>query len=862
MSITIPARGMVQPRPIAPAIWFGTLLNPRTIDEGQTATMTLRVINYVPGQSRIIWWMTGGSASAARWLKSWPTAFKEACAGHGITVTTLTTNSVPNANGTVDMLLSIPEGSNYAGEEIRIENTTRKNRKNDANPTTAQCVLLVKASSRISGAPSDPDLVKGVGNVLTINDTSQRPTGAPTYNFRTYDVDGINAPKLVLTPGDGVKFVLETTNFIPGTKIKLYAANDGQNMLAPAFRTALMAALKSPPPGITWEQTKYPPPAGEYWYNGYTIVYNENYDNSQPLTFNVYCGDKVRDDGGSSQCDIITQIVQEGTASDFDNYRSKGDWVSSATYIEGDWVTYIPDGTKYIATRGVGANIVPTNTDYWREYVPVQVLSGAKTLALKAAPPRYWEVRAVKSATSVDYTINVPADVIGSTVSLIANNPPPDFEAALTSAANVAGSPATYAGGVLTSTADATKSHHAITFSVPLAGTGKHYLKLENEAGSWVGIRYATVFYDAFTKPIDPVYVTGVNLSTGEFGTDPGIYFQNYIYPSRPETTDPKRHEYMDYIWKLGVRAIRFPVKWGRIQRDLYAPLYGEKAPNAAWAGSLDIARIDEIISYWTGKGGRVGLDIHNFGEGPKGGKVRFDPELDTTGKSFEVEAFIDLWLKLANRYATNTKVWFFLMNEPNGSAAWSPLRCRSTFQSTVNAIRALTPALNKIMVPGAEYSSTANWVSNGQGEAFLDFVDPADNVVFECHNYFNSDKSGAGTDAGACVVNSQNQLVAITNWARTNGKKLWMGEIAGGDPAVAGQSACGSVVPAAYKYMRDNKDVWLGWSSWGYGPFWPAGYAFNMNPTDYQTPSAPTPQMAMFIPYIAEEYGTAPEGG
>lgn len=151
MSITIPARGMVEPRPLAPAMWQGALVNPKTIDEGQSLTIRFNVINFVPGQSRIIWWMSGGAVSTSRWLRSWQSLIEEAMAKNGLECKRLTASTVPNSVGSLDMLISVPLGTTYHGQDIFVTNTTRLNRRNDSDPTTGQMLLLARASSRKIG---------------------------------------------------------------------------------------------------------------------------------------------------------------------------------------------------------------------------------------------------------------------------------------------------------------------------------------------------------------------------------------------------------------------------------------------------------------------------------------------------------------------------------------------------------------------------------------------------------------------------------------------------------------------------------------------------------------------------------------
>ncbi len=863
MSVFVAAHGSIYPREDAPTIWYGGVTSGAIINEGGSTTFNLRVVNYVPGTSRIIWWMTGGSASPGRWLKSWDQAFREACVPQGINVTTLsrtgTPAGYPAGSGTLDMLLEIPVGSTYHGQEIKITNTSRVNHRDDQDPTTAQCVLFAKVSSRITPAPDvpDPDVAKQSatgGNIIQINDTSKRPTQVPTFTLVGNDISG-GATKIALGVGDGIQLTFKTTYMLPGTKIKVYAANDGQDMIAsPGFRGMMLRALTTnPPPGITYEATNYPPPAGQSWYKGYTIVFGQDYDDSKPFTMPFYIG-QTPEDGTSVQMDVITQVVKEGTASDFDTYQSVGDYNANKAYVKGDWINYPTDGLNYIALQGTAAGIAPGNTDYWREYVPVQVLNSYKSFLLKENPPRYWEVRGVVSGSTINYSVNCPITP-GSTVQWNYNNAPPGFLDAFTAACAAAGSPITLNAATLTVNSNVSKSLHSISFSVPHAGSGIHRWTLANVTDSYIGIQETAVFLSAVTLPTDPKFVTGVNMSSADFGASPGNYFSDYEYPSFPERSkDIEKHMEMDYIWKLGIRVARLPILWNRVQRGAYASLYGEKTdPNSPWDQSYDIARMDELIYYWTVVlGGRLIIDLHNYGNGPFGkGKVRYDPQNDTENTAFPIDVLCDFWVKIATRYLNNPKVWFGLMNEPNGGSN-GPWDCRMIFQTVVNAIRGRTGSLAKILVPGTAYCSAANWVANGQGDAYTDFYDPANNFAFEPHCYVDSDASGT---VGTCVIGTQNRINDITTWARSNSFKLWIGEVAGGDPSVSGQSSCNTVMSALYTNVKNNKDVWLGYSCWGYGKRWPSTYPFYMNPVDYITPSAPAGCMQMFIPFIAEEY-------
>lgn len=832
----------------------------QTSNEGDFVTFRIQAWNVVPGQSRLLIWAIGTAYSPSRWLEDWMTTITKACQAEGLVVQRLSSSTYPPVRGTASVRIDVPVGSRWLGTPILCRNRSRINRQNNNGQADGQ-LLPAKVYNTNPDTPNpldgsyDTDAVGGT-SFFYLNDTSQKPLGTPSYTIQRFDYDGVSPPKLILEPGDGITFRLRTQYIIPGTSFKIYGANTAQSpnqSLEKRIGTYMKEAAK--PANTRYEDGTTWPPLPSGWYNGGTLTILEGWDDdSQYFEFKFKVGvSGLPPEGATYQLDLIANVLREGTAADFDSYRPRGDYSTSIAYVRGDWVVNVADGIKYIRLADGVANIPLTNDTYWREYVPVQPSSASFSFSIKSAAPKFWEVRAKRNGANIDYAFTGPISP-GARITLSSTNAPAGFIAALEAACAVAGSPLYVDGDTLVVTDQCALLNQSISFSVARgSGTGIHSLTLSDEGGEVVAIREAYAFYNPPAKPNDPTYTVGVNLSTGEFGTDPGVYGTNYIYPSRPEwlSSNPARaHEYMDYIWGLGIRTIRLPFKWGRVQRVAYGPLYGERAEGQAWSGSLDIARIDEIVAYWTGLGGVVLLDVHNFGGTISNGKVRFDKPLQSAG-DLPIEGLVDLWVKLANRYKANTKVWFGLMNEPNGTDAYSPTRCRAIFQTVTNAIRGRTQATNKILVPGTEYCSTTRWVANGQAAAYEDFYDPLDNFAFETHLYQDADTAG---HSGSCVVNAQNRIIDVTAWARSKGFKLFMGEIAGGNPSVAGQAQCGATTPACYSYMRDNKDVWLGWTTWGYGPWWPPTYYFNLNPDDYLTPSPPKATMQMLIPFISHE--------
>jgi len=96
-------------------------------------------------------------------------------------------------------------------------------------------------------------------------------------------------------------------------------------------------------------------------------------------------------------------------------------------------------------------------------------------------------------------------------------------------------------------------------------------------------------------------YYYGVNLSSAEFGsTVPGTYGTTYIYPSVSS---------LDYYNNKGLRLIRLPFLWERLQQSLNAPL-----------DSAELSRMDAFVAGISARNMLVLLDAHNYGRRAVGG--------------------------------------------------------------------------------------------------------------------------------------------------------------------------------------------------------------------------------------------------
>jgi endoglucanase len=105
-----------------------------------------------------------------------------------------------------------------------------------------------------------------------------------------------------------------------------------------------------------------------------------------------------------------------------------------------------------------------------------------------------------------------------------------------------------------------------------------------------------------------------------------------------------------------------------------------------------------------------------------------------------------------------------------------------------------------------------------------VDLTDPSDKIVYEMHQYLDSDGSGTSSTCVSSTIGAE-RIAAATSWLQANGKKGIIGEFAGG-----ANSVCESAVTGMLTALEAASDVWLGAMWWGGGPWW-GDYIFSMEP-------------------------------
>ncbi len=312
----------------------------------------------------------------------------------------------------------------------------------------------------------------------------------------------------------------------------------------------------------------------------------------------------------------------------------------------------------------------------------------------------------------------------------------------------------------------------------------------------------------------------GVNLSGAEFGAQnlPGTFGTDYIYPDPTYATG---YTSADYFIGKGMTMFRLPFLWERLQRSL----------NSAF-DATELARLDTTVADLTGKGAYVVLDPQNF--------ARYNGNLIGSTQVPD-SAFADFWSRLATHFASNDHVIFGLMNEPHDmpTEQW-----RDAANAALAAIRT-AGATNLVTVPGNAYTGAWSWSQSFYGTAnatvMLTITDPGNHMAFEVHQYLDADYSGTSSTCQSTTIGADS-LAGFTAWLRANGKQGILAELGGGANAT-----CETAIDGMLSHIDANSDVYLGWSWWSAGPWWPTSYFLLLEPQN----GGDAPQMATLAAHL-----------
>ena len=317
----------------------------------------------------------------------------------------------------------------------------------------------------------------------------------------------------------------------------------------------------------------------------------------------------------------------------------------------------------------------------------------------------------------------------------------------------------------------------------------------------------------------------GTNRAGAEYGDDwDGWTGQTYYTFPTPADLATELQFYADQ----GFNILRLPISWERLQHEL--------------SGGLDPSYSDQVMGFVdqaNARGFGVIIDLHNYNRyatgcfDAAGTQVNSYTQHTMGDGVLGVTHLADVWTKLANLCLARPDVVFNLMNEPHNfrvtSDDWFTI-----VQTVIDAVRG-TGASQLILVPNSRGSDVDHWSSyapNGgslDSVAALNITDSANNFALDMHAYQDNPPS----------TTSYVDLIApVTQWARDNGKLLFLSELGVTNNALNGAAALDNLL----SYLDANSDVWVGWTPWNLAPY---------NLTDPNNFAAGGPQMAWYTPHL-----------
>ncbi len=285
----------------------------------------------------------------------------------------------------------------------------------------------------------------------------------------------------------------------------------------------------------------------------------------------------------------------------------------------------------------------------------------------------------------------------------------------------------------------------------------------------------------------------GINIAGAEFtsGTLPGQNGTHYFFP---------KQSHFDQ-WSLrGVRTVRFPIKWERLQPSLNGAL------DPVYAGLIDTMLTQAARAEMD-----IILDVHNYGR--YRGNIIGSSEVPFA-------AYQNLLARMAQRWVGYSALYAYdIMNEPYGAAdaTWP-----TAAQHGIDGVRQ-HDRRRPIYIEGMSYSSAARWPQTA--DKLLGLKDPINNLVFSAHLYLDSDASGTYTDAAGSAVDPMvgvKRAQPFINWLAKHGKRGQIGEV-----GIPNESRYMQAMENLLVYLQQNC---IPITYWAAGPSW-GNYKLSIEP-------------------------------
>ncbi|KAI0395689.1 carbohydrate-binding module family 1 [Xylariaceae sp. FL0594] len=281
----------------------------------------------------------------------------------------------------------------------------------------------------------------------------------------------------------------------------------------------------------------------------------------------------------------------------------------------------------------------------------------------------------------------------------------------------------------------------------------------------------------------------GINLSVAEFGQGkyPGTWGKDFYFP------DPSA---ISTLMSQGYNTFRVAFAMERLVTG---------SPSGP-VNDAYLKNLTETVNYITSRGSYAIVDPHNYG--------RYNGAIITDTASFG-----KFWKTLATAFKSNDRVIFDTNNEYHDMDQTLVFNLN---QAAIDAIRGAGATSQYIFAEGNSWSGAHSWVATNDNLKAL--RDPAGKLVYEMHQYLDSDNSGTSDVCVSATIGAE-RVQSATQWLRQNGKKGIIGEFAGG-----ANSQCESAVRGLLEHLKANSDVWQGALWWAAGPWW-ADYIYSFEP-------------------------------
>ncbi|EKM93840.1 hypothetical protein C211_18284 [Stutzerimonas degradans] len=290
--------------------------------------------------------------------------------------------------------------------------------------------------------------------------------------------------------------------------------------------------------------------------------------------------------------------------------------------------------------------------------------------------------------------------------------------------------------------------------------------------------------------------LVGVNLSGAGFGPSvvPGVHGTNYTYPAE---------SYYKKYADLGMKLVRLPFLWERIQPKLNTPL-----------NATELARLKQSLDFAHKHGVKVILDLHNY--------YRYFGKLIGSSE-VPISSFAGVWKQIVQEVISHPAVeGYGLMNEPYSTNGLWP----QAALAAAKAIRTLD-SQRWIYVAGDRWSSAYHWPHyNTQLINDPWMRDRKNNLVFEAHMYVDKDFSGNYFDKAEVFdpMIGVNRVKPFVEWLKSNNLRGYIGEHGVPDFSPSAIVATDNLLA----YLRQNC---IPSTYWAAGPWW-GEYALSLDVT------------------------------